>query len=1188
MDPNFDQLIVALGHIARQKPKNLIDTLMFWRKSKSEEANHIKQELQQAKVAAAAAATSAGAPVNGLIRRTTEPVGHSGDAVSPHSTPPTVSSAALLAKQQAYALADRKSTISVYLLCRVLMEVYAQTTFENMGKEMEDRLEGIIYTQLKAHGPDVLEDQPLRHSNYVIFGRLLGMMSSISFDSVAALFVADLEQYQRFLGQKGAADREIEARAVLLVKGMRYMKLDNSTEEAWNRSCDFLQSIAKLFVEVHGQPVKYAYCQLLRELLLPIASRINVEFNHPKWKVIIESIRTRLAGLMAKPKHWHEAYPLLAAVLCASPADIFTAQWIPVAVSNQTRLKERASRAILLRSITRMVWTYLYRTATDSPNSAIKKLDEVIRLIFQPGRRQFLSTDTIIAEPLIQLIRIIGYKHQDYCFRSIIFPLINADQLSSNSNLRTDALEPERMVIGIRAFLAIMTDLEKGERPPFPSSFASDCHTGLMEMPTTSPRPLLQIKSSLIKEERLSRPVLLTDFNEIAKDSYAKFCKVLGEIAVICDNTFGGQAVLDEKFAVQTPKTPMSDAFSFAIPRRDDHQTSPDFRQGFYDLLHVAVQALPRCLPTHIPFNTIINLLCTGTAHVQSNIASSSAQSLKSIARQSHAQQVTIGFARFIFNFEDRYSTMSDGGLLGPGHIESTLTLYVELLEIWIDEIKTKAKKAASDSFDEPLAGKRFLDRTGIIHYVDEIESHGLFFLCSPSRRVRAFAITVLRLVTEFDSALGQDSTRIIRIMEGSPDKVVDINDEKLSVAERSRLQRGMRKSNIHSTLIELCRGDTTYDSALWFKIFPNLVRLAFEMCQIVVVMTKDSVCNRLAQLQKTIGALAEGTRTTAYQGQEPIHNRAVSRLIGTAPEIIIEQWKLYLIFACTTLTTVSNSQGTVISAQHSRKSSRSSQKSYNKVTTADELFARVIPFLSAANPAVREAAVVGLGSVNTNLFGILLESLQSHVVMCSEEAKLRIGSHQRTVSSPRRNRRTDFLRTEITHLYKLTSHFLRLRQIYTDDEILNNLVSYTKDLRLFLNDAEVQTEWDYQKLRIHYCGLMEELFDGINRTEDPMRWMPFQSRKAAFALMEDWCGYSPNQPQIRQREDHMRRSILDRDDLTNKVTATAAMEIEKRDLRTAALSAMAALCVSFLKSAMDFHRELIFHSGWPVAYHHG
>jgi hypothetical protein len=38
IDLKFDQLIAALGHIARPAPKPLIDSIMLWRKAKSEEA----------------------------------------------------------------------------------------------------------------------------------------------------------------------------------------------------------------------------------------------------------------------------------------------------------------------------------------------------------------------------------------------------------------------------------------------------------------------------------------------------------------------------------------------------------------------------------------------------------------------------------------------------------------------------------------------------------------------------------------------------------------------------------------------------------------------------------------------------------------------------------------------------------------------------------------------------------------------------------------------------------------------------------------------------------------------------------------------------------------------------------------------------------------------------------------------
>ena len=45
VDPELDQLISALAHINRQKPKPLIDTMMLWRKAKGEELIKAKENL---------------------------------------------------------------------------------------------------------------------------------------------------------------------------------------------------------------------------------------------------------------------------------------------------------------------------------------------------------------------------------------------------------------------------------------------------------------------------------------------------------------------------------------------------------------------------------------------------------------------------------------------------------------------------------------------------------------------------------------------------------------------------------------------------------------------------------------------------------------------------------------------------------------------------------------------------------------------------------------------------------------------------------------------------------------------------------------------------------------------------------------------------------------------------------------
>ncbi|KAL4946812.1 hypothetical protein BDV06DRAFT_181599 [Aspergillus oleicola] len=1170
-DAKFDQLISALGYIARQKPKPLIDTIMFWRKAKGDAVIASKHSASQVKPTTE----------NGLLpRRNTEPTQVATDT-SPHSGH---SPSSLLSRHDDIVLIERRATVSVYLVCRVLIEIFNQSSLESITIDMADRLEDIVFGQLKQVDPDQIAASPLRMANWRVYSQLLGIMSEDKFGSVTTRFLAELERYQKEESSRGPS-KEGDAKSELLLCGLKHIRI-KTTPDKWPRSCDFMRSLARLFVNAHGQRIKQTYCNMFERLLLPVAANPACDLNLPKWKEFLELVHSRLPSMLTKPRHWPAAFPLHVLLLCLSSKENFSSQWLSIIQSLPTKLKDRPTRGPALQAMCRLVWTYFFRYS-DSPTVTLRKVEEVARIALPAGKRTYLSTDPAVSEPLTQLVRMIGFKHPDVCFRNIIFPLLNSDYFtSSGRDMRIEQMEPEKMVIGIQSFLATVTDLENCDQlcPPVP--------TGSIPNPFTDSAASAHLfRSQYLIDPRLPGtsdipnqdsypPVNIFRLSDNVKSHYLRFCEILGNITILCDNTFGGQAALDEKFGGTTPKTPITEAFSFG--RREDHVSASEQRQGFYDLLHVAVQALPRCLSDHIPFNSLINLLCTGTAHVQPNIAYSSAESLKAIARQAHAQQVTMGFARFIFNFDARYSTMSDEGMLGPGHIESTLRLYVELLRIWIEEIKQKTKGTA-DSGDKNGSGSRalHLDLSSVLAQVEEVESHGLFFLCSQSRRVRSFAITVLRLITEFDKALGKENTRIIRILEADSQQILDVNDEHLTVAERSRIQKGKRRSASQNTLIELCSSEVSYDSTLWSKVFPNIVRISFETCPFAVTLGREIVCARLVHMHKAITSLAETPQHPHYPPVDATQARSLARSNMTA-EILIEQWKLYLVMACTTLNSVgAQSQSQLANAQHARKSSKGSQSS-DKIGSARSLFAFVIPLMSAERASIRDAIVVALGSINQNLYRTLLESLQYAVTTCNEEAKIRIGTHHRTPSSPRRSRKTDRLRTEVTHVYKLTSKFLKEPEVYTEDWIVNNLVTYAKDLRIFLSDAGVQNDWEFQSLRFHYCGLMEELFEGVNRTKDPSRWIPFEARKSAFSLMEDWCGYSPNQAQISQREENMRKlAIAQRQEASGELRgAAAAMEIEKKNLRAAALGAMASLCAGPISITTESGSVLQFDVG--------
>jgi hypothetical protein len=47
VDPTFDKLLNSLGSLMKHKPKPLIDSVMYWRKMKSEAARRARDEVIQ-------------------------------------------------------------------------------------------------------------------------------------------------------------------------------------------------------------------------------------------------------------------------------------------------------------------------------------------------------------------------------------------------------------------------------------------------------------------------------------------------------------------------------------------------------------------------------------------------------------------------------------------------------------------------------------------------------------------------------------------------------------------------------------------------------------------------------------------------------------------------------------------------------------------------------------------------------------------------------------------------------------------------------------------------------------------------------------------------------------------------------------------------------------------------------------
>lgn len=168
---------------------------MFWRKSKSHTDTTPRQDPP-----------SAPPPRHQMLpRRNTDPTGHPDPIYG--------------STRQNALIADRRTTVAIYILCRVLIEVIGQTTLDWVTEDMA-KLEEIIFSQLKSGDPDVLANSSLRMANWTLFGQLLGVMSRIDFERVTDRFFVELENSANAISTK-----EQDGRIALVVRGMSYIRL---------------------------------------------------------------------------------------------------------------------------------------------------------------------------------------------------------------------------------------------------------------------------------------------------------------------------------------------------------------------------------------------------------------------------------------------------------------------------------------------------------------------------------------------------------------------------------------------------------------------------------------------------------------------------------------------------------------------------------------------------------------------------------------------------------------------------------------------------------------------------------------------------------------------------------------------------------------------------------------------------
>lgn len=1137
-DSEFDKVIESLGYISKKNAKPVIDAMMFWRKTKSEVAslaadnlNKVLQEYDQyirendpgfaVKKTHSKSLSSSSSRLTHKRNNSSKSSASISSNIDPKLS--FLQSQVERARDMAFQ-ADRKSLITIYILCRVLIEIVKQnpTNFDN---ELSSKLENIVFTQLKTTDPSSLSSTLIKSANWNSFAELLGWMSEKNFVSVSDKFIADLEKVPAKI------PRDQEPSIHILILGMTYLKLKNFPLEMFEESAGFIKSISKFFGLSQNQSIRMAYAEVLSQLLLPLAGDMTAEVNHPTWIEAMTSILSTCKKMQSDSKCWTLAFKLTVAVLCVANAELFSKNWLPLIEKNITKIKSKSlqDRVAFSMGLSRLIWVYLFR-CTETLNNTDKTLTKLFSLFLSTKKKEnWITTDMNIINPLCDVFVTVGYVHPTFVFENVLLHLVK----SSFNGINLENIVHEKLILVINTYRGL---LMTKERPSFPDA----------------ERRFYEVDLNKISIHQ-------TDKNWANHEELVKY---LYKLFMLLDSNIGSEVWSPENEHRRQPSTPFSSItnFGFGINNENNANYARSLNMALFATL---IEVLPCCLSVSqsIPFKSTIEILSRNAVHADQLIATSAQNALKVLAAKKNPYTLITWFAKYSFDFDEKTQSRYSLYYLSSAEYKILLELYVELLECWLEDF-TKNDPKDSDP-DGSLNGSNNAQKTfdTVSHesdkiewkntqtVVEDVEGNGLFFLCSADAAIRRLAIRILQLTSKFDKALLQKSSLYdkghsrssSRLVAQSGSRLIDMlvsfdipkllepEKQSLSVAEKSRLVKLTMKSK-KNMLIRICESEYGIDAALWQRIFPKLLTYIFEQSPVTMALCRSIVCIRLVQLYDLILSIT---------------NNVSDRFKDISPEAVVNQWKLYLIVACSSLTST-NDQKLYIpatNAQHGRKKSQQIfTVQHQKIKSATSVFKIVLPLLNCDKTFIKSAIITGLSAMNINIYRAYIESIDQFLTTWSLTSS------------------NNGMRMEMVHILVILSPFLKDKQINSDEWILEKLSHYLKEMKVFLELEEVQQSFQYQPLRQYFAGFLSSFYTAIRTHDSCEVFFPFEARASCFNFLKEWCGYGQYTAIASQRYRIMANNSQKG---SEEATFATALEFQRSKLEIVALECMIFLCSS-------------------------
>ncbi|XP_061073615.1 protein furry homolog isoform X3 [Conger conger] len=1023
-DPQFDQLISTMSSLAEYCLPSMLRTLFDWYKRQ-----------------------------NGLEDES-------------HEYRPRAGTKSKNDEQQRDYLLERRDLAIDFIFSLVLIEVLKQIPLHPVLDSLIHEVINLAFKHFKYKEGYLGPNTGNMHIVADLYAEVIGVLAQARFLAVKKKFAAELKE----LRQKEQSPYVVQS-TIILIMGLKFFRIKMYPVEDFEASFQFMQECAQYFVEVKDKDIKHALAGLFVEILVPVAAAVKNEVNVPCLRNFVESLYDTTLELSSRKKHSLALYPLVTCLLCVSQKQFFLSRWFNFLNNCLSNLKSKDPKMarVALESLYRLLWVYMIRIKCESNTATQSRLNTIITNLFPKGSRSVVPRDMPL-NIFVKIIQFIAQERLDFAMKEIIFDLLCVGKAA-----KAFSLNPERMNIGLRAFLVIADNLQqKDGEPPMPNTGATLPSGNTLRVKKT------YLSTTLTEEE--AKLIGMAMY-------YAQVRKAIDNMLRHLDKEVGRSMMMT----------------NVQMLNKEPEDMITGERKPKIDLFRTCVAAIPRILPDGMSKPELIDLLARLTIHMDDELRLIAQNSLQSLLLDFPAwrEDVLFGFTNFLLReVQDTH----------PSLLDSSLRLLLQLLTQWKLALQATCKGHDPKLLQTGPGPKPPGERSPHSAVLHAAEGLALVLLCSCLTSTRRLAIAILKEIRCLFSSIGQaedDDKPMIEVLDLFSPAVLE-SFVHVAVSDSVTLPQGHHVDlqwlvEWNAVLVN-SHYDVRSPSHVW--IFAQSVKDPWVLCLYSFLRQEN-----LPKHCPTAMSYAWPYAFTRLQllmplvdPNSPVYAKKTSTAGGGDSYVTL--WRNYLILC------FGVARPTVMSPGHLRSSTPEisagtpdGSAAYDNKAIGTPSIAwilkQLVPLMRVESIEITESLVLGFGRTNCLVFRELVEEL--HPLM--KEAL------DRRQENKKRRERRDLLRLQLLRIFELLADAGVISDssngaLERDSPALGALfLEYVDLTRMFLeaeNDKDLEILKD---VRAHFSAMVANLIQCVPVHHRRFLFPQQSLRHHLFILFSQWAG---------------------------------------------------------------------------------